>query len=218
MNPTLRIFDSGAKFADRYTIIPPRNAGKAYRERMPGMWQAIAASREPFHPLGFGQHTQAAPGPHLGKRIEWAALPRDVQAFAAQSFPVFVFDIGAITESFIECARILETESFNTLRISREARKNAREFVTAFLQENAGLSFIAITREEYGWHNGRRDATDAFGHDLFLTAAGHGAGFWDRDALEANGIGDKLTAALRAAYVETENYRGILSIRARLHK
>ena len=83
----LRCYDNGGKTCDRYTIISPRWA-KAYQER-PGVWEALAANEYPFHPQGFGQHTTAMPGPHLGKRITWAQLPLDVQRFACGSFPEY---------------------------------------------------------------------------------------------------------------------------------
>lgn len=86
----LRCYDNGGRSFDRYTIIPPRWAGKDYREHAPGSWAAIASSERPFHPQGFGQHCAAAPGPHLGKRIHWRDLPADVQRFARQAFPDFV--------------------------------------------------------------------------------------------------------------------------------
>lgn len=85
----LRCYDNGGKTADRYTIIPPRWAGDDYREHAPGCWLALAASAEPFHPQGFGQHTAAMPGPHLGRRIHWDTLPADVQRLARQSFPEY---------------------------------------------------------------------------------------------------------------------------------
>lgn len=84
----LRVYDNGGRSFDRYTILPPRWAGVDYRERDMS-WEAIAASDEPFHPQGFGQHTSAFAGSHLGKRIKWSALPVDVQRFARQSFPKF---------------------------------------------------------------------------------------------------------------------------------
>jgi hypothetical protein len=37
------------------------------------------------------------------------------------------------------------------------------------------------------------------GHDFWLTRCGHGAGYWDRDELEAEGLGEKLTAAADSA-------------------
>ena len=84
----LRVFDSDGKHLDRYTILPPRWAGPEWRE-LDHCWQALASSEVPFHPQGFGQHTRATPGPHLGRRIKWADLPEDVQRFARQSFPEF---------------------------------------------------------------------------------------------------------------------------------
>lgn len=81
----LRCYDNGGKTFDRYTVLPPRYAGQAWRERS-GLWQAIGASDSPFHPQGFGQHVTAQPGPHLGKRVAFADLPPDVQKFARQSF------------------------------------------------------------------------------------------------------------------------------------
>lgn len=85
----LRIYDNGGKTCDRYTIIPPRWAGAQWRENYPGGWQAIGSNAAPFHPQGIGMHVSATPGPHLGKRIHWGALPEDVQKFARQSFPEF---------------------------------------------------------------------------------------------------------------------------------
>lgn len=35
------------------------------------------------------------------------------------------------------------------------------------------------------------------GHDLFLTSQGHGSGFWDREELEADGLGERLSEAAR---------------------
>ena len=83
----LRCFDNGGKTHDRYTIIPPRYAME-YQER-PGLFEAIAASDHPFHPQGFGQHVSAMAGSHLGKRVHWDTLPKDVQAFAVQIFPEY---------------------------------------------------------------------------------------------------------------------------------
>ena len=80
----LRIYDNGGKTCDRYTILPPRWAGPDWRER-DRTWQAIGSSERPFHPQGFGQHVSATPGPHLGRRLHWSALPPDVQRFARQS-------------------------------------------------------------------------------------------------------------------------------------
>jgi hypothetical protein len=84
----LRCYDNGGKTCDRYTIIPPRWA-REYRECAARCFTAIACNDEPFHPQGFGQHTSAAAGGHLGRRVKWSALPGDVQKFARQSFPEY---------------------------------------------------------------------------------------------------------------------------------
>lgn len=84
---TLRIWDNRGASFDRYTIMPPRWAKRDYCAH--GTWDAIASSEHPFHPQGFGQHTTAKPGTHLGRRIAWGDLPPDVQQFARQSFPEF---------------------------------------------------------------------------------------------------------------------------------
>lgn len=87
----LRCYDNGGKTADRYTVMPPRSAWRMYRADR-GTWDAIGASAEPFHPQGFGQHTTAQPGRHLGRRVPLESLPADVQRFAKQSFPEFFND------------------------------------------------------------------------------------------------------------------------------
>lgn len=85
----LRMYDNGGRSADRYTLIPPRTAGKEWREHAPGSWIALACNAAPFHPQGIGMHVAAVPGSHLGKRIRWDDLPPDVQRAARQSFPEF---------------------------------------------------------------------------------------------------------------------------------
>ena len=89
----LRCYDNKGKTVDRYTVIPPRWA-RQYRESA-GLWMAIAASSTPFHPQGFGTCCSATPGTHLGKRIKWDELPRDVQLFANASFPEFSGEVKA---------------------------------------------------------------------------------------------------------------------------
>ena len=82
----VRIWDAGERFADRYTILPPRTAGTDWRGNGRD-WFGIGSGAHPFHPQGFGQHIEASPGSHLGRRIAWADLPPDAQRFARQTFP-----------------------------------------------------------------------------------------------------------------------------------
>lgn len=62
-----------------------------------------------------------------------------------------------------------------------------------FQTEHAGLLAQAYARAGYG--------EERAGHDYWLTRNGHGAGFWDRDELEADGLGDKLSDACRHSEV-----------------
>jgi len=77
---TIRIYDNGGKTYDRYTAIfmdrPERGAG---------IYEALGFNDNPFHPLGFGQHTSAMPGRHLGKRIALEALPDKARQFVTQN-------------------------------------------------------------------------------------------------------------------------------------
>lgn len=44
------------------------------------------------------------------------------------------------------------------------------------------------------------DGTDGYsyaGHDFWLTRCGHGTGFWDRNELDENGLGERLTKACK---------------------
>lgn len=85
----LRIFDNNGKSFDRYTICPPRWANEYRNELDRRLFEVIGSSDSPFHPQGFGQHTMAMVGSHLGKRIKWENLPVDVQKFATQNFPEY---------------------------------------------------------------------------------------------------------------------------------
>lgn len=70
----IKCYDNGGKTFDRYTVIylsqPTTN----------GRYAAVGMSKNPFHPQGFGQHTEAIPGSHLGKVIPFESLPQDCQA------------------------------------------------------------------------------------------------------------------------------------------
>lgn len=58
--------------------------------------------------------------------------------------------------------------------------------VINFLLDNISLLEKAVNCDGYSWSRA--------GHDLWMTRAGHGVGFWDRDALGP--IGDQLTTAV----------------------
>lgn len=59
----------------------------------------------------------------------------------------------------------------------------------AFMSEHANLLAEAYERDWY--------SEASAGHDFWLTRNGHGAGFWDRAALEDGELGERLSEAAR---------------------
>lgn len=177
----LRVYDNGGKTFDRYTILPPRWAGEDYRERVRGSWVAIGASESPFHPQGFGQHTSAMPGPHLGKRIKWADLPADVQSFARQSFPAF--------------APALPSLELNITSLVREIGGCARNYSAS--QAELGPDAGRIT-----WNAAKDDALalfgDQFDRETFDDYFRHW-GAWSDEELAAHS--DEESAALMLQFI-----------------
>ena len=68
----IRCYDNGGETFDRYTVVYID-----FPERRPNTFESVGMSANPFHPQGFGQHSAAMPGKHLGKRIAFASLPDD---------------------------------------------------------------------------------------------------------------------------------------------
>lgn len=66
-------------------------------------------------------------------------------------------------------------------------RAEAEKVVAEFAATCGPLADEAV--ERYG--------AERFGHDLALTCNGHGAGFWDRDELGADDLGDRLSDLCR---------------------
>lgn len=79
-------------------------------------------------------------------------------------------------------------------RATKAAYRIALERCTRFVELIGPLFGQAIACEGYGAHpdcGNIEPACAAMGHDLYLTSAGHGAGFWDRT--ELGDLGDKLS-------------------------
>ncbi len=69
----IQVFDAGDSILDRYTVVYM----DAPVPRKSGLFEGVGMNARPFHPLGFGQHEECAPGEHLGKKISFAELPKD---------------------------------------------------------------------------------------------------------------------------------------------
>lgn len=84
----VRIYDNGGKSFDRYTAVFLDRLEKIQYVswgKSQALYDALGFNAYPFAPQGFGQHCTAAPGKHLGKRIDFNDLPEDAQRFVSQN-------------------------------------------------------------------------------------------------------------------------------------
>lgn len=70
----IRCHDNGGETIDRYTVVYLNQP-----EHQVNTFTCLAMNAAPFHPQGFGQHSSAMLGRHLGKRIAFTDLPADCQ-------------------------------------------------------------------------------------------------------------------------------------------
>lgn len=77
----VRCYDNGGATIDRYTVVyvgVPAVLGR------PDLHECVGMSAAPFHPQGFGQHSAAQIGHHLGRRVPFAELPEDCRRLVEQ--------------------------------------------------------------------------------------------------------------------------------------
>jgi len=126
--------------------------------------------------------------------------------------------IDTVTQHYLIACEWADKPEGTQPRITEASRHVARVFCEDFihLAEREGQLFTrAMACDDYGWYQGTRNPEEAFGHDLWLTCAGHGAGFWDRDALDADGLGDSLTELCKPEALDIPDvdfYRGWLHL------
>jgi len=125
--------------------------------------------------------------------------------------------LETVTQHYLIAADWADKPEDTNPRTTKESKLIAREFCRDFIEaaENAGGLFtMAMNIEEYGYRAKRdgvapNDACEAaFGHDIYLTCAGHGVGFWDRKELDADGLGDALTAVVDSLQVAVADFYG----------
>ena len=66
----IRCYDNGGQTVDRYTVVY-----MDFQERQRGLFLSLGMSEDPSHPQGFGQHSVAMLGAHLGRRVPFETLP-----------------------------------------------------------------------------------------------------------------------------------------------
>lgn len=80
----IKVYDDGGKTLDRYTVVFMDQSAHSFI--CGRSFVCLGMNAAPFHPQGFCQHSQARIGSHLGKRIEFAALPEDCQKAVRQEW------------------------------------------------------------------------------------------------------------------------------------
>ena len=113
-------------------------------------------------------------------------------------------DLDAIARHFCIAAIWADAPEGTHPRETRAALKWARDFAERFITAHPELCAAAMACEGYGAHPDAGSPDAAFGHDLYLTCAGHGVGFWSRDL---GAVGDTLSTAARA-WVSLSAYAG----------
>lgn len=119
--------------------------------------------------------------------------------------------LEVMARHFIIAALWAECPEGTNPRATKQAQRDALVICTQFAESAGTLLDDAANRPGYGAHpdcGTLHAGYAAAGHDLWLTSQGHGAGFWDRDALETDDLGDKLSALCRHARYYAYFYRG----------
>jgi len=75
----IRVYDDGESI-DRHTVYFSRRVMPANH----GFHSLLGMNAAPFHPQGFGQHSEGKLGRHNGRRIRFADLPVDCQKAVAR--------------------------------------------------------------------------------------------------------------------------------------
>lgn len=69
------IWDNEGETMDRFSIV----LNEDYHSYPSEMFGCLGLSIDPTYALGFSQFTGAMEGEHLGKRLEWSQLPKNIQ-------------------------------------------------------------------------------------------------------------------------------------------
>ncbi|AOK28901.1 MULTISPECIES: hypothetical protein [Burkholderia] len=102
-------------------------------------------------------------------------------------------------------------------RATRKAHDTAAAFVRRFAEAHPDMCAAAMECEGYGTHPDAGSPAAAFGHDLFLTCAGHGVGFSDRRELPfelRTCLDNAIRRDWRRWYLAPQFYRGWLYLHA----
>lgn len=109
--------------------------------------------------------------------------------------PINSFDMVEFVNGYIACAFWSETDddgepldaNYGEADLTPDTRRDIETDCRDFVAANLELLDAATDRDGYGWARA--------GQDFWLTRNGHGAGYWDRDVLKADELGEQLSKA-----------------------
>lgn len=173
-----------------------------------GLWVRVALPRG-GHETGRINRFERISG--YGWRI---ILDSGTSASIDDADPQYSARIETMARHYCIAACWADCEEGTNPRISSAALAMARARCARFVDRIGPELFnAALSAPGYGSHPDCGTVAPqcaAMGHDLYLTSAGHGVGFWDRAELDADGIGDRLTAACEEMHPQEYFYRGWL--------
>ena len=77
------VYDNGGKTADRWTVV----SSDDLKNKQPnGMVDMLGLSSNPNSPQGVSMFSQGQVGNHLGKKIKFSSLPKEVQKHITQRY------------------------------------------------------------------------------------------------------------------------------------
>lgn len=114
-------------------------------------------------------------------------------------------DIEKMVSAYLHCAiwtspcedEGVTLDYYDADDFSDDTKERMKLEIQLFITTNNALVLRALA--EYP-HSPANDMCrySSFGHDLYLTSNGHGAGFWDRVYLKVDNLGELLTTACKA--------------------
>jgi len=125
-------------------------------------------------------------------------------------------DVDTIVKHFLIAAIWADAPEGTNPRVTKEARDWATSFVQNFIGSYTYTVREVLGMPGYGNHPDIGSPEAAFGHDLYLTCAGHGVGFQDRKELDQGHdrlhLGEYLYNEIRQSHqewhIEPQFYRG----------
>ncbi len=104
-----------------------------------------------------------------------------------------------------------ENEDFDSseAEFSPEAIAQAKADITKFLNAVEAKGLLSDLFEGYAEGGTPDDEIwDYIGHDIWMTRTDAGVGFWDRNFLDSDGLGDTVTKICESVLKETSSYVG----------